>query len=128
VTFVLAAQIPVLRGVKRDGKVGKKGNEVDRRCEVGQANAELPTPRFSTACQPQKTSFKVPLFFKNNNTAISYVPEQSIPDYRSRHDTHIFQTCVMDADVVRLPSLLSLGGPCPVLSPAQTGSITQTAS
>jgi hypothetical protein len=68
------------------------------------------------------------IFLTDDKQHTSHVPEQSIPGCRRRHDTHLIQPCVMDADVVHLPSLLSLGGPRPVLSPARTSSTIQAGS
>jgi hypothetical protein len=98
----------------------EEGREVDRRREVGRANAAIfAAPPATTKTSSSRTT---------KTTTSHHVPEQSIPCCRSGRDTHSTRLCAMDADVVHLPSLLSLGGPRSVLSPAQTSSITQTAS
>jgi hypothetical protein len=123
-SFAVGPDNKVMGGVNRDGK-----KDVTLMEDV-KSDKQTPLRRFADAAifaAPPATT-KTSSSRTTKTTTSHYVPEQSMPCCRSGRDTHPTRPCAMDADVVHLPSLLSLGGPRSVLSPARTSSITQTAS
>lgn len=125
-SFARGSDTKVLRGVKHEKKEVKSIGQ-------GSAKSDKQTPlrrRRDFHCAP-------PASYKDQGTSIVLLEQQHshiLPNdvlcsrtsgCCSRHDIHFFQPCSIKADVVHLPSLLSLGGPRSALSPAQTSSITQ---